>query len=199
MDYAKIIVKSNYDKRGDLVLRSYVRALKKVGKVGELLLNNDEALIFGVVDLEGNFHELFTNNVIDYKDHSKLTKNEYESLCQIFVDLSDAEVELLQSVMENVLFDEKRDLGFEVSTGEELSVDRFVEFDAYNNYLSRIDPFPKLGHDDDLKRAFAFNMLSYKLQAIKEMQRLDAKDSYDQYDIINYESIGKQRGAYKRK
>ena len=39
MKYAKIIIKNNYEKKGDIVLRSYIRALKRVGKVGELFLN----------------------------------------------------------------------------------------------------------------------------------------------------------------
>ena len=199
MEYAKIIVKNDYEKRGDLVLRSYIRALKKVGKAGELLLNGDEGIIFGVIDLDGNFHELFTNNIIDYNGYSKLTQSEYNNLCDIFVNLEDEKVSLLQNIMEAVLFDEKIDLGFEISTMEELSKDRYVEFDAYNDYLSRIDPFPKLSDNDDLRLPYAFNILSFKIQAIKEIQRIDSNDSYDNYDISNYENIGKQRKVYRKK
>lgn len=199
MEYAKIIVKNNYEKRGDLVLRSYIRALKKIGKIGELLLNDDEGIIFGVVDLDGNFHEIFTNNIIDYNGHSSLTNIEYNNLCKIFVDLSDEDVSLLQKIMESVLFDKKRDLGFDVSTMEELSSDCYIEFDAYNNYLSRINPFPKLGSNDDMRLAFAFNILSFKIKAIKEMQKMDTKDSYDNYDINNYENLNQKRKVYKRK
>lgn len=199
MEYAKIVVKNNYEKRGDLVLRSYVRALKKAGKAGELLLNGDEGFIFGVIDLDGNFHELFTNNIIDYNDYSKLTTSEYNSLCKVFVDLSDEEVELLQAIMATVLFEEKRDLGFDISTMEDLSRDRYVEFDAYNDYLSRIDPFPKLTNNDDKRLSYAFNILSLKIKAIKEMKRIDSRDSYDNYDIANYENLGKQGGAYTKK
>ena len=173
MEYAKIIVKNDYEKRGDLVLRSYIRALKKAGKAGELLLNGDEGIIFGVIDLDGNF-----NNIIDYNGHSKLTQSEYNNLCDIFVNLEDEKVSLLQNIMEAVLFDEKIDLGFDVSTMEELSKDRYVEFDAYNDYLSRIDPFPKLSDNDDLRLPYAFNILSFKIKAIKEIQRIDSNDSY---------------------
>ena len=38
MEYAKIIVKGDYNTRGDLVLRSYIRALIKI-KAVELLEN----------------------------------------------------------------------------------------------------------------------------------------------------------------
>ena len=49
MSYAKITVKSDYEKRGDLVLRSYVRGLQKIE--ADLLLDNDKAYIYGIVDL----------------------------------------------------------------------------------------------------------------------------------------------------
>ena len=186
MEYSKIIVKNNYEKRGDLVLRSYIRALKRAGKAGELLLNNDEAFIFGVIDLNGNFHEIFTNNIIDYKDYSKLTSDEYNSLCGVFVDLSDEEVELLQAIMKKVLFKEKMDLNFEVSTMEELSQDRAIEASAYDNYLSRINPWQRLNeenahtHDD-------YNNFLRKIEEIKIMRKMDninEKLEYDEYEVL---------------
>ena len=67
MEYAKIVVKNNYEKRGDLVLRSYVRALRKIQE--GRLLDGDNACIYGVIDDEKKFHELFTNIVIDYDDY----------------------------------------------------------------------------------------------------------------------------------
>ena len=53
MNYAKIVVKSNYEKRGDLVLRSYIRAIKKL-KVNALLCNDltsdiEKAYIYGEI------------------------------------------------------------------------------------------------------------------------------------------------------
>ena len=185
--YAKIIIKNNYEKRGDLVLRSYIRALKKIGKIGELLLNGNEAFIFGVVDPNGLFHELFTNNVIDYHDHSKLTNSEYGSLCDIFVNISDEESETLKHIMENVLFGEKKDLGFEVSTREELSQDIYVEFDAFNNYLSGINPFQRLLPEEDQSYYNAYNSLYFKVRAHNRMKRLDKTVGFDEYDIDNYE------------
>lgn len=188
MDYAKIIIKSDYEKRGDLVLRSYIRALKRVGKVGELLLNGDEAYIFGVVDPNGLFHEFFTNNVIDYQDHTKLTDDEYESLYGILIDITEDEVDELKDVMESVLFGEKRDLGFEVSTMEELSQDIYVEFEAFNHYLSRINPFQRLLPEEDQSYYNAYNSLYYKVKAHNRMKELDEITSYDEYDISNYEN-----------
>ena len=34
------------------------------------ILNRLERLADKVIDLNGNFHEIFTNNIIDYKDYS---------------------------------------------------------------------------------------------------------------------------------
>ena len=189
MDYAKILIKSNYEQRGDLVLRSYVRALKKVGEAGKLFLNGDEAFIFGVIDPEGRFHELFTNNIIDYSDHTKLTNSEYNSLCDIFVSISDKDVEKLTALVESVLFDNKRDLGFEVSTMEELSKDIYVEFEAFNNYLSRINPFQRLLPEEDQSYYNAYNNLFAKIKAHNRMKELDQTVGFDEYDINNYENI----------
>ena len=38
MEYVRIVVKDNYEKRGDLVLRSYIRGLKKIN--ANVLLSN---------------------------------------------------------------------------------------------------------------------------------------------------------------
>lgn len=199
MDYAKIVVKNNYEKRGDLVLRSYVRALKKIGEPGKFLLNGDEALIYGVIDLDGKFHEIFTNNVIDFSGHSSLTKSEYNDLCSIFIDLTDEEAELLQAIMESVLFEEKRDLGFEVSTMSELSEDRYVEADAFNDFLSGVNPYPRLLPNSDQSVMMAFNSLKYKLAIIKNMKRFNKEPGIDEYNQENYENLAKTKGQYVRR
>ena len=63
MSFARIKIKNNYEKRGDLVLRSYIRALKKAK--ANLLLDGDDAYVYGVVDKNGTFHELFTKETLN--------------------------------------------------------------------------------------------------------------------------------------
>ena len=72
MKYAKIVVKNNYEKRGDLVLRSYIRALRKINE--ERLLDGENALIYGIIDDENKFHELFTDEIIEcpYIENGKI-------------------------------------------------------------------------------------------------------------------------------
>ena len=74
MEYAKIIVKNNYEQRGDLVLRSYIRALRKVQE--GRLLDGDNAAIYGVIGRDGQFYELFTNKVINYDEYVIVTIDE---------------------------------------------------------------------------------------------------------------------------
>ena len=176
MKYVKIIIKNNYEKKGDIVLRSYIRALKRVGKVGELFLNGDQAIIFGVVDQKGKFHEIFTSNIIDYSDYEDLTHSEFNNLCEIFVSISDEEVKHLEDVMESVLFGEKIDLGFDVSTRDELSSDIYVEFDAYNDSLSMINPFQRLLPEEDQSYYNAYNSLFYKVKAYNKMKERNEID-----------------------
>ena len=199
MEFAKIIVKDNYEKRYDLVLRSYLRALRKAGKAGNLLLNGNEAIIYGVLDKEGRFHELFTNIIIYLDEHSSLTQSEYESLCSIFIDLSDEEALVLQNIMEEVLFNKKSNLPFEVSTSSDLSEDRKIESDAYDRRLSGINPYQRYLPEADQSYYMSFNNLQYKVRAINMLQSLDMKNGFDPYSQENYESLSKTGGQYVKK
>ena len=190
MEFARIVVKKDYEKRGDLVLRSYIRALNIIDETR--LIDGDVAYIYGVIDDNKKFHELFTNEVIDFDNY------ELVGIEEIFeIDtMPSKRKEYLAKIMRNILFGEKIILDFEVSTMEELSEDRAVEFEAYNNYLSGINPYQRLLSSDDQSKYNAYNSLVCKIKAIKEMKRLDKTDSFDQYEQAVYES---GRGAYVRK
>lgn len=165
MEYAKIEVKSNYDKRGDLVLRSYVRALKKVEE--SRLLSGNSAFIYGIVDDNNDFHELFTNEIIDFDDYV------YVDFDEIFnvQTMPNNRKELMKKIMEKVLFrKEKIFFDFEISTPEEASMDHYVEMDAYEKHLSDIEPYPHLSPLDDQSYMMAYDSLVHKINAIKNMR-----------------------------
>ena len=194
MKYAKIIVKSNYDKRCDLVLRSYVRALKKIGE--SRLLSGDNAFIYGVIDDNNVFHELFTNEVIDFDEYVYVDVDELFEVA----NMSDARRELMTKIVQKVLFkNPKVYLDFDVTTLEEQSQDHYVEFEAYENHLSGINPYPRLLPTDDQSYMMAYDILRHKIEAIKKMRQLDRKTGIDEYDINNYESISHTGGQYVKK
>ena len=185
MEYAKIIVKSNYEKRGDLVLRSYIRALKKVN--GVELLDGDDGIIYGTVDEFGNFYEFFTKEIIDCNNYVIIPLEEYIDVC--FMPKSKKEV--LKQIIEKMILEKDIEMDLDSSSIEELAKDRLIEFEAYNNFLSRINPFTRL--DDDMKDFFAYNSFQAKINELKKMAELDEKqDYYDEYDIVNYENPGKR-------
>ena len=177
MSYAKITVKSNYEKRGDLVLRSYVRGLQKIEAMS--LLDNDKAYIYGVVDQKGVFHELFTKQIIDFDEYVEVPIEECSMLTSLPNDLTSK----IYKITQCTLFDCDMEFDFEISTMEELANDRKVEFDAYDMFLSRINPYQRLennpqGYND-------YNSFSRKIEEIKKMRELDQrKPSYDEYEVV---------------
>ena len=181
MRCAKIVVKNNYEKRGDLVLRSYIRALRKIN--AGVFLDGDNAVIYGIVDNSGIFHELYTDEVIDYDNYLPVIAEElYRPL-----DMNEEKKALIKKIINKVLFGKNVDLDIEISTIEELSEDRAIEFDAYNNYLSRINPYQRLNtsNPDSLND---YNNFSRKLEEIKVMKELDRQrrdvDFYSVYDYV---------------
>ena len=170
MKYTKIIVKSNYEKRGDLVLRSYIRALKKVN--ANLLLNDDDAIIYGWVDDDGNFYELFTNTAINYDGYVPVQAEEDVSFCHSFTNLSENDINVLRKIIKKVLFnDDSVNLGFEVSSMEDLANDRIVEFNAYDNYLSRINPYPRLSEINGIHSYNDYNSFLRKIEELNKMKK----------------------------
>ena len=181
MEYAKIIVKNNYEQRGDLVLRSYIRALRKTG-VGRLL-DGENAVIYGVVDNNGRFHEFFTNKVINYDNYVLVSIDELYDVDMI----PNNRKELLKKIMEKVLFGENVNLDFEISTIEELAKDRAIEFDAYNSFLSRINPYLRLSESDNQELYNAYDSFAQKIKEIKKIKELNKSvDNYDEYAVSDY-------------
>ena len=101
--------------------------------------------------------------------------------------LTPIELENIKRVIESVIFGKENDFDFEISTMEDLAMDRSVEFDAYNNSLSRINPYFRLGDIDDQKIYNAYNNFTYKIKELTKSQKKNkVLQEFDEYDINNY-------------
>ena len=178
MEYAKIIVKNNYEKRGDLVLRSYIRAIRKIHE--GRLLDGDDACVYGIVN-NGIFHELFTNKVINFDNYIYVTTDEIFDIMM----LEEPRRALIEKIIRKVLFNENIDLRFEVSTMEELFIDRVVEMNAYENHLSRIHPYARLNGGDPNND---YDNFFRKIEEAKMIKILDnqKEDEFSGYEILDY-------------
>ncbi len=91
---------------------------------------------------------------------------------------------ILNKIVRNVLFGEDIDLGFEVSTIEELARDRAIELDAYEKRLSRINPYQRLNQGDPTND---YNSFAHKIAEIKAIRRIDRRNNepeYDEYEVL---------------
>lgn len=175
MKYAKIIVKNNYEQRGDLVLRNYVRALKKINATN--FLDGTNALIYGIVDDNGEFYEMFTREKVDFDDYIVVDQKEY---LNAFSSKSD----LLLKVMQKVLFNKDVDLNMVISTVEDLAGDNMEEFNAYCDFYSRINPYHRL-NEEKPSTYNECNNFRRKLNEIKTMKRLDSMPfDFDEYEVV---------------
>ena len=176
MKYAKIIVKPCYERRNDLVLRNYIRALKKLNAIS--FLDGDNALIYGIVDDNGKFYEMFTKEMIDYNYYELIDRDEYFNAFSSISDISIA----LKKVIEKLLFNKDVDLNLEVSNMEDVSKDFKVEFEAYSKYLSRINPYHRL---TDISMNNECNNFLRKIKEIKVMERMDSIPyEIDEYEVV---------------
>lgn len=177
MEYAKITVKSEYEKRGDLVLRSYVRAVHLLNI--NLLFDSNNAYIYGIVDDNGDFYEYFTGNFVDYCDYNIIDSSEYSQLLNINED----DKKLLTGLMDKVLFNKKNDLQLDIASVDELALDRKVEMDAYDKFLSRINPYNRLTNQTNYYNDY--NNFLRKIFEIKKMKELDSFPyESDEYEVL---------------
>ena len=176
MKYAKIIVKNNYEQRGDLVLRNYVRALRKLRATN--FLDGRNALIYGIVDDNGEFYEMLTREKIDYDDYVLIDQEEY---LKAFSSKSD-----LYSVIFvcNPFQNKDINLNMVISTVEDLAGDNMEEFNAYCDFYSRINPYQRLS-EEKLNAYNECNNFHRKLEEIKIMKRLDSYPvEFDEYEVL---------------
>ena len=163
MKYAKIIVKNNYERRGDLVLRSYIRALKIVN--AERFLDGDSALIYGIVSENGNFFEMFTREKIDYDSYVIIDQEEYLKAYSSKGDIAE-----LSNVVKKVLFNKDVRLNISVSSIDELTMDNTIEYRAYLEGKSLINPFQRM--NEFKPSAYLHEECNNFLRKVEELKKL---------------------------
>ncbi len=187
MSFARILVKDNYEQRGDLVLRSYIRAVKKL-KVHallchDLLSNVEKAYIYGEIKEDNKFHEFFTDRVIDYDDYEIIPDDDIEVLRQLPL----SKIYQVKQIFDYVLFNRKYDGKIEVSSEIELAEDRVVEEEAYSKFLSVINSYMRLGRSNNKGMSNAYNNFLYKVKVVNKIKELDNRPyEFDQYDVDSY-------------
>ena len=184
MNYSRIVIKSNYEKRGDLVLRSYIRAVKKL-KLNALLCNdllshNEKAYIYGEIKEDNKFHEFITDKVIDFDNYELISDEEIEVIRQLPL----SKLVQARTVFEHVLFNKPYDGKLEISTMEDLANDRSVEFDGYDKFCSSINPYRRLSSNEDPILYNAYNNFLFKIKMLNRMKKIDTEPiEYDQYEV----------------
>ncbi len=155
MIYYKIYLMNNYETEQEISNRPLKRGYLKAG-VNELL--NDKSLvnepfIIVFVDRDMLIHEYFTGS---YLRMLNITGKSEDNDILIFNDLIKFNFERipedsinkyaslrankkLRDVIRKIIFNENND--FEVTTMEELAEDRAIQFDAYTNGLTTINPY----------------------------------------------------------
>ena len=179
MKYAKIVIKNNYEKRGDLVLRSYLRALKRIN--ANLLLGENEAYVYGTVDENNKFHELLTGEVIEFDYFKTISEGDILRVLNLPIE----ELYKIKKCINSVLFGNGVDSD---SSIEEKAEDRYVEFDAYDKFLSRINPYERLSSDENQLMNFRYNHFPSKVKETNRIIELDRENDFDIYDLEFYES-----------
>ena len=139
MVLGKIIIKSDYENKGDLVFRPLVRAFLQNGFVN--FIQGDKVFLLGVIK-NNTFYELFTRKVILTSDYEIISAYEFKDIID---SLSEDQIDALRDAINNSL--SSKDY---YSTMEDLADDRAVEFNAYNRNLSKINPYeePLNGYSD---------------------------------------------------
>ena len=144
MKFAKIVVKYDYEEKGDLVFRPLKRAYEKMQF--SPLIENNNAILLGIVR-DNNFYELFTWKEIPF---SKYQEIELEEFYNIIDNFSMDKVSLLKKTINALIFNKNKEIDNSVYAIEELAKDRAIEFDAYDNDLTSINPYnePLNGYND---------------------------------------------------
>lgn len=173
--FAKVVVKNDYQKKGDLVFRPLLRAYNEIG--AKALMERGNALLIGMIDRDGVFHELFTGNEFYCANYEDMDMG---YIYEITKSLPKDVIEKIQNVINSLIFKKKvevktpdkivyegvnaPDYQDELQKIKENDEDLKVEAKAYENGLSLIDPYDKEnlnGYRDFLYKVSKLNELEY--------------------------------------
>lgn len=134
--YVKIIYQYEYKNRYDNVNRPLIRAFQKIG-AQSLLEAGNRAILLGYFK-DGKIYELFTNNRLDYNSYHVIKE---ANANEILGNIDATSLDKISKIIRKIIFDEDVNLDFEVSSMEDLALDRAKQFDAYEKGLTKINPY----------------------------------------------------------
>ena len=135
MFLGKIVVKNNYEKKGDLVFRPLIRAYLNNGF--DAFVKDDKAFLLGIVNNDV-FYELFTWKAIPYSDYEIIDISEFDKILR---DMPLEKARILKKMINNFVFDKRDESFYDPEALIENAKDRAVEFDAFNRNLTDINPY----------------------------------------------------------
>lgn len=157
MVVARIVIKENYENKNDLVLRSYVRALKSIGD--NPYVTEDKAYLYGTIDSDNKFHEAFTGQLIPYNDYELLDEQEVKNILDtVGVNV----IYAIGQIIKNIIFNENSQ--YDIQEMEELAKDRAIEFDAYIKDLISHNPYSEPYN--------GYNSFSFKVKEIQKVKKM---------------------------
>ena len=177
MFFAKIIVKNDYKEKGDLVFRPLLRAYKEIG--ADMLVERGNAILIGIVDKDGIFHEWFTGNEFYCQQFKEIdmgevyvilnkvaeVKDENGKAASLNIDITDVINKYV--FKRSVSLRQDNQIEFETYPDEKQRIaddaeDLRIEHVAYEKGLSVIDPYDKenlCGYRDFLYKVSKLNEL----------------------------------------
>ena len=142
MKFVKITYKNDYDTTDRKGKRPLLRAYEKAGV--KSFIEGGNPIVLAVLN-KNCLYEMLTNKPL-------LVKNfEYEEINYEYVRtiihnaIDNKELRKVYDIISVMFFNEDIDLGFEISDMDEMSRDRNIQFSAYNDDLTDINPY---SHDN---------------------------------------------------
>lgn len=139
MNYIKMIYTLDYDTKKDKSKRALLRAYQKSG-ITELIENDCPFVLCFALD--GKMYDFVTQREI-VANGQKYEIVSREEIGKIIETMGYEKYKKLYSIMCVMFFDDKQDLGFEITTMDEMTGDRRKQFEAYldERNLTDIDPY----------------------------------------------------------
>ena len=138
--YVKMIYTMDYDTPTGKSRRPLRRAYQKAG-IYELI-EDDCPFVLGYINEDGKMVDFITHREIltNGQSYQEISR---EEIGRIYDSLGYDKIKQLYNIMCVMFFDEEHDLGFEISTMEELDADRKYQWKAYNDGKTTISPYDR--------------------------------------------------------
>lgn len=148
----KVLIKSHYDNKGDLVSKPFVRAFNKINSQGIKKFITEEGVILYCTLENDKLYDVFTQKLIEV-DNFNYEVIPSSILVDVVKSLSKEEIHMVDALIKKFILGESIDIDFvEVSTMEELSKDRAELFADYELGLTTINPYERY-HENDYNKS----------------------------------------------